>query len=85
MQARLTELYCASRSLSEPLGQEAESSFDRFTEQPSLISVINLTDLAIKRIIKMSKQIFAFKQLCQEDQVQSFKKCVERTLSRWPC
>ena len=32
-------------------------------------SVINLTDLAIKRIIKMAKQISAFTRVCQEDQV----------------
>ena len=34
-----------------------------------LLSVINLTDLAIKRIIKMAKQISAFTRVCQEDQV----------------
>ena len=34
-----------------------------------LVSVINLTDLAIKRIIKMAKQISAFTRVCQEDQV----------------
>ena len=34
-----------------------------------LPSVINLTDLAIKRIIKMAKQISAFTRVCQEDQV----------------
>ena len=34
-----------------------------------LPSVINLTDLAIKRIIKMAKQISAFSRVCQEDQV----------------
>ena len=34
-----------------------------------LPSVINLTDFAIKRIIKMAKQISAFTRVCQEDQV----------------
>ena len=34
-----------------------------------MFSVINLTDLAIKRIIKMAKQISAFSRVCQEDQV----------------
>jgi hypothetical protein len=37
----------------------------------SLFSVINLTNLGIKRIIKMAKQISAFSQLCQEDQVKA--------------
>ena len=52
-------------------------------------SVINLTDLAIKRIIKMAKQIFAFSKLCQEDQVArswdwngSMSRCRSRSRSR---
>ena len=49
---------------------------------PSL-SVINLTELAIKRIIKMAKQIFSFSQLCQEDQVALLKGgCIELMVLR---
>jgi nuclear receptor subfamily 1 group I len=59
----------AARSLSEPVDQDADRDFLRYSTEPSLISVINLTDLAIKRIIKMAKQIQAFSRLCQEDQV----------------
>ena len=46
-------------------------------------SVINLTELAIKRIIKMAKQIFSFSQLCQEDQVALLKGgCIELMVLR---
>ena len=54
---RLQELFIASRALAETIGQEEDLSFNKFSAEPSLISVINLTELAIKRIIKMSKQI----------------------------
>ena len=46
-------------------------------------SVINLTELAIKRIIKMAKQIYSFSQLCQEDQVSLLKGgCIELMVLR---
>ena len=46
-------------------------------------SVINLTELAIKRIIKMAKQIYSFSQLCQEDQVALLKGgCIELMVLR---
>ena len=45
--------------------------------------MINLTELAIKRIIKMSKQIYSFAQLCQEDQVALLKGgCIELMVLR---
>ena len=43
-------------------------------------SVINLTNLAIKRIIKMAKQVFAFSKLCQEDQVIQSKNINKQTI-----
>ena len=72
---RLQELFLASRALAQTIGEEEDSSFNKFNAEPSLIrykenilsryinlmfqpSVINLTELAIKRIIKMSKQIY---------------------------
>ena len=57
---RLQELFIASRALAETIGEEEDLSFNKFNAEPSLISVINLTELAIKRIIKMSKQIYRF-------------------------
>jgi len=35
--------------------------------------VINLTDLAIKRIIRMAKKITPFIKMCQEDQIALLK------------
>jgi len=82
-QAKLHELYIASRCLDEPVGIEEDSTFNRYNNEPTLISVINLTDLAIKRIIKMAKQIFSFTQLCQEDQVSLLKGgCIELMILR---
>ena len=54
------------------------------TNQPcNLHSVINLTDLAIKRIIKMAKQVSAFSRVCQEDQVSLLKGgCTELMILR---
>ena len=57
---------------------------DFSTNQPcNLHSVINLTDLAIKRIIKMAKQVSAFSRVCQEDQVSLLKGgCTELMILR---
>ena len=42
-----------------------------------------MTELAIKRIIKMAKQIYSFSQLCQEDQVALLKGgCIELMVLR---
>ena len=49
-----------------------------------LPSVINLTDLAIKRIIKMAKQISAFSRVCQEDQVL-FQRNYDQSLGLQVC
>jgi len=82
-QSKLQELYIASRALAETIGAEEDLSFNKFNAEPSLISVINLTELAMKRIIKMSKQIFSFSQLCQEDQVSLLKGgCIELMVLR---
>lgn len=40
---------------------------------PMLIKVINLTAVAIRRLIQMSKKISGFKQMCQEDQIALLK------------
>lgn len=52
-------------------------------QNPQLLTVINLTAIAIRRLIKMSKKISAFKNMCQEDQVALLKGgCVEMMILR---
>lgn len=45
---------------------------------PMLIKVINLTAVAIRRLIQMSKKISGFKKMCQEDQIALLKvsRCI---------
>ncbi|UYV60830.1 Hr96 [Cordylochernes scorpioides] len=53
------------------------------TTDPSLLDIINMTDQAIRRLIKMSKKIAAFKTLCQEDQIALLKGgCTELMILR---
>lgn len=55
----------------------------RNSVDPSLINVINLTDIAIRRLIKMSKKIASFRRLCQEDQIALLKgSCTELMILR---
>lgn len=54
--------YCISRS------QSNQNQHD-----PLLLKVVNLTAIAIRRLIKMSKKISAFKNMCQEDQLALLK------------
>lgn len=50
---------------------------------PALLDVINLTAVAIRRLIKMAKKINAFKNMCQEDQVALLKGgCTEMMILR---
>ena len=50
---------------------------------PSLINVINLCDIAIRRLIKMSKKISSFRSLCQRDQIALLKGgCTELMILR---
>nr|CAD7260282.1 unnamed protein product [Timema shepardi] len=50
---------------------------------PMLVDVINLTAIAIRRFIKTSKKINAFKNMCQEDQVALLKGgCTEILILR---
>ena len=52
-------------------------------EPHNLISVINLTDLAIKRIIRMAKKITPFTTMCQADQIALLKGgCTELMILR---
>ena len=52
-------------------------------EPNNLISVINLTDLAVKRIIRMAKKITPFTTMCQADQIALLKGgCTELMILR---
>lgn len=52
-------------------------------QDPQLLKIINLTAIAIRRLIKMSKKINAFKNMCQEDQVALLKGgCTEMMILR---
>ncbi|XP_013790291.1 nuclear hormone receptor HR96-like [Limulus polyphemus] len=73
--AKLTELIIANEVLKMPLSYG--------NPDPSLLDVINMTDHAIRRLIKMSKRIYSFKTLCQEDQISLLKGgCTELMLLR---
>ncbi|XP_076345817.1 nuclear hormone receptor HR96-like [Tachypleus tridentatus] len=72
---KLTELIIANEVLKMPLSCG--------NPDPSLLDVINMTDHAIRRLIKMSKRICGFKTLCQEDQISLLKGgCTELMLLR---
>lgn len=52
-------------------------------QDPHLLTLINLTAIAVRRMIKMVKKINAFKNLCQEDQVALLKGgCTEMMILR---
>jgi len=80
--ARLDELFMASRALVEPVEHERDQ-YSMSSEPHNLISVINLTDLAIKRIIRMAKKITPFTTMCQADQIALLKGgCTELMILR---
>ncbi|XP_035713291.1 nuclear hormone receptor HR96 isoform X2 [Folsomia candida] len=79
--AKLSELFFASEALNAPVDLDGPIKIG--TSDPSLINVINLTDIAIRRLIKMSKKICAFKNMCQEDQIALLKGgCTEMMILR---
>lgn len=62
-----------------PIGLQTEKN----PEDPQLLMLINLTAIAIRRLIKMVKKINAFKNMCQEDQVALLKGgCTEMMILR---
>ncbi|XP_026668413.1 uncharacterized protein LOC108623829 isoform X2 [Ceratina calcarata] len=81
--AKLNELIVANKALLAPLdeditnliGEDCEFKFqNNFSRcNPALLDVINLTAIAIRRLIKMAKKINAFKNMCQEDQIALLK------------
>ncbi|XP_011499161.1 PREDICTED: nuclear hormone receptor HR96 [Ceratosolen solmsi marchali] len=89
--AKLNELIVANKALLAPLddditnlvGEECRFKGNSGQSDPMLLDVINLTAIAIRRLIKMSKKINAFKNMCQEDQLALLKGgCTEMMILR---
>ncbi|XP_065338117.1 nuclear hormone receptor HR96 isoform X2 [Cloeon dipterum] len=86
--AKLNELVVANKALLAPLDDDlnalvGEDSKFSDGQGPMLLDVINLTAIAIRRLIKMAKKISAFKNMCQEDQVALLKGgCTEMMILR---
>lgn len=88
--AKLNELIVANKALHEPLDDDLSTLVGDDTRfktngehSPMLLDVINLTAIAIRRLIKTSKKINAFKNMCQEDQVALLKGgCTEILILR---
>ncbi|XP_015121077.1 nuclear hormone receptor HR96 [Diachasma alloeum] len=89
--AKLNELIVANKALQAPLDDDIttllgeECSIDGNAGQASgtLLNLINLTAVAIRRLIKMAKKINAFKNMCQEDQLALLKGgCTEMLILR---
>ncbi|KAJ8687815.1 hypothetical protein QAD02_023609 [Eretmocerus hayati] len=81
--AKLNELIIAHRALSAPLNEDVGYTGDLEKSDSTLLGVINLTAVAVRRFIKMSKKISAFKNMCQEDQLALLKGgCTEMMLLR---
>lgn len=81
-QAKLNELLLASQALNAPVDAERPIK-ETESSEPSLLNIINLTEIAIRRLIKMSKKISGFKNMCQEDQIALLKGgCTEMMILR---
>ncbi|XP_053681744.1 nuclear hormone receptor HR96 [Sabethes cyaneus] len=89
--AKLNELIVANKALYAPVDEDLASLIsddcriksNQNQHDPLLLKVINLTAIAIRRLIKMSKKISAFKNMCQEDQLALLKAgCTEMMILR---
>uniref|UniRef100_A0A182QY73 Uncharacterized protein n=1 Tax=Anopheles farauti TaxID=69004 RepID=A0A182QY73_9DIPT len=89
--AKLNELIVANKALYAPVDDDVASLIsedcriktNQTQQDPQLLKVINLTAIAIRRLIKMSKKISAFKNMCQEDQLALLKGgCTEMMILR---
>ncbi|XP_047036166.1 nuclear hormone receptor HR96 [Helicoverpa zea] len=92
--AKLNELIVANKALNAPIDDDVTqlvgdtASTAGFKEgdgkhDPRLITIVNLTAIAIRRFIKMAKKINAFKNMCEEDQVALLKGgCIEMMVLR---
>ncbi|KAL7729821.1 hypothetical protein ACLKA6_014681 [Drosophila palustris] len=90
-QMKLQELRLASEALYDPVDEDLSALImnderikpDDARQSPKLLQLINLTAVAIKRLIKMAKKISAFRDMCQEDQVALLKGgCTEMMIMR---
>jgi len=64
-------------------GMNEQRIYEGHNVDPKLMDVINMTDIAVRRIIKMNKRIEAFRNLCQEDQIALLKGgCTELMILR---
>ncbi|XP_034114259.1 nuclear hormone receptor HR96 [Drosophila albomicans] len=90
-QMKLRELRMASEALYDPVDEDLSALImnderikpDDARQSPKLLQLINLTAVAIKRLIKMAKKISAFRDMCQEDQVALLKGgCTEMMIMR---
>ncbi|XP_076651655.1 nuclear hormone receptor HR96 [Halictus rubicundus] len=89
--AKLNELIVANKALLAPLDEDITNLIEEDCKfknnfcqsDPALLDVINLTAIAIRRLIKMAKKINAFKNMCQEDQIALLKGgCTEMMILR---
>ncbi|KAF5288630.1 hypothetical protein FQA39_LY15325 [Lamprigera yunnana] len=92
--AKLNELIVANKALLMPLDDDINNLVgddcllqsnpeQALHSDPALVDIINLTAIAIRRLIKMAKKINAFKNMCQEDQVALLKGgCTEMMILR---
>ncbi|XP_055626437.1 nuclear hormone receptor HR96 [Toxorhynchites rutilus septentrionalis] len=89
--AKLNELIVANKALYAPvdedlatlISEDCRIKSNQNQHDPLLLKVINLTAIAIRRLIKMSKKISAFKNMCQEDQLALLKAgCTEMMILR---
>ncbi|XP_013141779.1 PREDICTED: nuclear hormone receptor family member nhr-8 [Papilio polytes] len=78
--AKLNELIVANKALHAPIDDDISQLIGDTAataglesgdgkHDPRLITIMNLTAVAIRRFIKMAKKINAFKNMCEEDQV----------------
>ncbi|XP_017123882.1 nuclear hormone receptor HR96 [Drosophila elegans] len=90
-QNKLRELRVACEALYDPVDEDLSALMmgddrikpDDTRHNPKLLQLINLTAVAIKRLIKMAKKITAFRDMCQEDQVALLKGgCTEMMIMR---
>ncbi|VDK44069.1 unnamed protein product, partial [Anisakis simplex] len=76
----MQELIIANSILKQPVDM---SSKPRTTEELTLMDVVRMTDLALRRIINMAKEISFFRELSQDDQIALLKgSCSELLILR---
>ncbi|XP_030030866.1 nuclear hormone receptor HR96 isoform X2 [Manduca sexta] len=87
--AKLNELIVANKALNAPIDDDISQIVESASPEtvgehdPRLIKLVNLTAVAIRRLIKIAKKINAFKNMCEEDQVALLKGgCIEMMVLR---